>query len=522
MVFVAGARDVLLGETERGRTIGVGANIVKATTWRVEPFCIDRHPFPGEGLPWPVRVPEASLSYGEARDLAVALPAFGRRLCSSSEILLASAGPGNRRYPWGDEAEPHCEPDQRVPTRPIGAFPDCRTPEGVFDLGVRPSWAVLDSTTAGLLNADRTTIVSAGDLALTGGHTRGEAFFATSNYGLHCHVNECGVFGAERFPGHEWIDDGVRICADPGRRGRGRDEPWDAARARFARMEDWAGVLGAPPVQTSHGPVPPRQGARGGGFVSIEAGRYSTCALDRAGEVTCWGHPTLGQAPAPPGPFSALAVGWRQACALNMAGQLSCWGADEVGQSSPPEGRFVEVSLGPTHGCALTGYEEQRCWRPAPTLPPHNGIVGASFDRECGCGRTVDGAPVCWGDGPFAEGLPLDALIRQVSVGPHHVCAVTTDQRVVCWGDDGPRARPPPSLARVEKVASGSRHTCALTDEGGLRCWGDDPAGAALPPDQGGPWKDLTSGHFHSCALNMQGRVTCWGSDLFGQSSPPP
>ena len=518
MVFVPGVRDAVLGESDTARTTGVGANVVEATTWSIEPFCIDRHPFPGPARPWPTRVPEASLSYGEAQDVGELLPGFGRRLCRWSEVLLASTGAHNRRYPWGDEFEARCEPDQVTPTRPIGGFPDCRTPEGLFDFGVRPSWATLDPTTARLLSDRGGASVLPGDLALTGAHGRNEAFFATSNFGIHCHVNRCGVFGAESFPGDEWIDDGLRLCADPGADREVRDSAWAAAAGRYSETEDWAAIWGAPVV----GPAKPvgwsRRRQR---FRSVEAGRFSTCALDESGSATCWGHSAVRTATPTPGPFAALAVGWRHACGLRTDGALACWGGHELGLPEPPAGHYVEVAVGPLHGCGLDDFEKLWCWGAAPELPPHSGLLGASFEADYGCGVTVAGAPVCWGEGPLAQAAPPQVGMLQVSAGPGHVCGVTSEHRVVCWGDDGPRSRPPAGLEGVKEVAVGYLHTCALTLDGALSCWGDDPGGASSPPVRGGPWKDLTSGHFHSCALNRAGRIACWGSDLFGQATPP-
>ncbi|MAF11076.1 hypothetical protein CMK11_11560, partial [Candidatus Poribacteria bacterium] len=60
--------------------------------------------------------------------------------------LYAAAGPENHRYPWGDAWKPVCD-DYRAPKGLIGAFPGCRTPTGVRDLGVETSWATLDPQT---------------------------------------------------------------------------------------------------------------------------------------------------------------------------------------------------------------------------------------------------------------------------------------------------------------------------------------------------------------------------------------
>lgn len=91
--------------------------------------------------------------------------------------------------------------------------------------------------------------------------------------------------------------------------------------------------------------------------------------------------------------------------------------------------------------------------------------------------------------------------ITQLSVGHGHVCAVTTDLAVVCWGDNavgqlgvgtdgrsapGERARPHivGGLPKIARVAAGSMHTCALSVDGDVWCWGH--AGADLKATPGG------------------------------------
>jgi hypothetical protein len=80
-------------------------------------------------LPWTLVTQE---------DAEVACASVGFDLCSDAEWLRACSGDGApRRFPYGDEHVPHrCNDhvsgDARV--RPGGAFAECVTPEGAFDL----------------------------------------------------------------------------------------------------------------------------------------------------------------------------------------------------------------------------------------------------------------------------------------------------------------------------------------------------------------------------------------------------
>ena len=57
---------------------------------------------------------------------------------------------------------------------------------------------------------------------------------------------------------------------------------------------------------------------RPGRFTAVSAGRWHSCALDDAGELTCWGGNDWGQSEAPEGSFAA---DQRRRCALLRAGR---------------------------------------------------------------------------------------------------------------------------------------------------------------------------------------------------------
>lgn len=143
--------------------------------------------------------------------------------------------------------------------------------------------------------------------------------------------------------------------------------------------------------------------------------------------------------------------------------------------------------------------------------------------------------------------------VATVGTGEHHVCALSEQGQVRCWGapDYGRLGQPgysehigddePPSdwnpvevAADVIDLAVGTEHNCALRAGGEVRCWGygsygqlgygntmtigdDETPQSAGDVPLPGPVAGLTAGARHTCALFDDGRVACWGSNSEGQ-----
>ena len=190
-----------------------------------------------------------------------------------------------------------------------------------------------------------------------------------------------------------------------------------------------------------------------------------------------------------------------------------------------------------------------------------------------------DGLIWCWGDnrsGQLGAGdriqrrsgpddppliaVDLDARATTVALGDAHACAISEDETVHCWGENGfgqlglgdrsNRGDDPKELGSALRpvdlgstraplaLALGDRHSCVLLEGGRIRCWGaneagqlglgdratrgDDPGelGDQLAPVDLGPEAvavALAAGANHTCALLAGGVVKCWGSNEFGQ-----
>ena len=146
---------------------------------------------------------------------------------------------------------------------------------------------------------------------------------------------------------------------------------------------------------------------------------------------------------------------------------------------------------------------------------------------------------------------------RAVACGTAHVCAVRTDDNVVCWGYnddgrcgsvgetiDGIRVVKTPNVVagehRFKHITTGSWHTCGVTIAGVAMCWGEweltslrmlcrlpwqpqmtnrllPPSGLNFgsSPTQVAPGQTFTriaAGQGHTCALRSTGAAVCWGA----------
>lgn len=280
-----------------------------------------------------------------------------------------------------------------------------------------------------------------------------------------------------------------------------------------------------PPIELgSHGPV-----------ARVVTADFSACALLQSGQVVCWGDNTHGQ----------LGVGDRENRGDDPGEMGDALKLVELG-----EGRTVlELSGGAGHFCALLDDHRIKCW-------------GLNSAGQLGLGDADNRGdePGEMGDALPAVELGSPSLVRSVAAGHHYSCAILEDRRVQCWGDnsfgqlgngdgtydakgDGPselgHALLPvmlPAAFEADKLALGEMHVCALSTNRELLCWGTndsgqlgtgdtephsvEPAtlGATLEPLNLGPglMVDVDAGFRHTCVAFAEGGVKCWGGNPFG------
>lgn len=249
------------------------------------------------------------------------------------------------------------------------------------------------------------------------------------------------------------------------------------------------------------------------GATAIVGAGDRLCVRTAGGAIGCWGHRT---------PFELLA---------------SDVPMDARSFTLDREGRLLVVTRdgGVTiHGRSPRSIGEH--------LPPM--IEVAAMDADRLCGRAEAGELVCWrlggvlrarrastrplpvGRSPHGEGIvvvELPAGAQSLSAGDEHMCTLTEDGAVWCWGsnqhgqigDGGFGATLAP--ARVDGVPGGIRDvvidrtaTCALDERGAVFCWGGDyvwPRPQEVHSDP--PLRLLTAGDGKLCGVTHDEDLLC-------------
>lgn len=275
--------------------------------------------------------------------------------------------------------------------------------------------------------------------------------------------------------------------------------------------------------------------------ISIE--RTHSCAVSD-GDVFCWGQDPddfgrLGGAPAgaTPTPIrSATSVrtaingtsittttGGALGFGFNSGGRIQFGtGARLTPVAMTFMGTVDEVGMGSTFACALQG-----------------SVVNCrGLDDNGQLGRGVIGGGV--DDGPSQPVVGLSA--SQLSVGPSYVCAVRSDDQVVCWGDNTagqlgdsglPDSASPVAISALDDaimVSTGYRHACAIqrsvggASSGQVWCWGrnserqsgDPVPNSSIAPNMVSGLSDAISVQAytsHTCAIRVGGQAVCWGNN---------
>ena len=147
----------------------------------------------------------------------------------------------------------------------------------------------------------------------------------------------------------------------------------------------------------------------------------------------------------------------------------------------------IKLFVGYAQSCALLNNSELKCW-------------GNNLRGQLGQGHTnnLNGKMV-------AIDLGSHMVVRSITGGAIHMCALLGHNQVKCWGSN-------------EFGQLGQGHTNHLgdgLDENGKSEMGDNLALVDL--DSGLTVKSVVAGWNHTCALLSHNQVKCWGSNEFGQ-----
>ena len=135
------------------------------------------------------------------------------------------------------------------------------------------------------------------------------------------------------------------------------------------------------------------------------------------------------------------------------------------------------------------------------------------------CAISTDDTITCWGwdldvySARITRGL-TDApsgTFKTATAGGAHSCAISTDDTIICWGSNYYGQSDEPS-GTFKTVTSGSQHSCAIRSDDTIICWGSNDL--ALIDAPSGTFKTVTAGGEHSCAISTDDTITCWGQPL--------
>ena len=244
--------------------------------------------------------------------------------------------------------------------------------------------------------------------------------------------------------------------------------------------------------------------------------------------------------------------GYYHACVIASDNKLYCWGRNHRGQlgnnsmvdSSRPvavnmtgvlAGKTIkQISTGHYHTCAVASDDKMYCW-------------GENNNGELGNGSTVDSrVPVAVN----MTGVLAGKTIKQMSVGTYNTCVIASDDKVYCWGSNAYGQVGNNSLTdsnvpvavnttgvlagkTIKQISVGHHRACAIASDDKMYCWGNNMGGALgngstadshIPVSvnmsgilAGKVIRRISIGAFHTCVYATDNKIYCWGSNNYGQ-----
>ena len=201
---------------------------------------------------------------------------------------------------------------------------------------------------------------------------------------------------------------------------------------------------------------------------NVSAGGSGTCAISGERRVYCWGY--------------------------NGYGQLGNGAVNSSVNSSPisvfiPGGtvQMQSVTRGFTHTCAVSMAGAVYCW-------------GSNLNGQLGNGTTTgtSGSNNPWAAIVSAGQKPTGVKLNSVANGYYHSCAIGSDKKIYCWGDNSSG-----QLGIGTSTDAGNPFTPRVVSQGQM------PAGV-YPTS-------ISSSYQHTCVTGSDVRVYCWGRNDEGQ-----
>jgi alpha-tubulin suppressor-like RCC1 family protein len=267
----------------------------------------------------------------------------------------------------------------------------------------------------------------------------------------------------------------------------------------FAWGDNSSGQLGDGTTMPRLTPVRTRLPA-GVKVTALREGRDFTVALTAKGKVLAWGNNSGGElgdgttanrslpvrAKLPKGvTVTAISAGADHVLALTQSGRVLSWGGNALGQLGdgsfgrrlvpgyvhlPPHTKITSIAAGDATGFAVTSARQVLAW-------------GYNEHGELGDGTKTQRST------PVRVHLPTGVKVAAVTAGGFHELALTTDGRVLGWGDNfyGQLANATVGEedtavliklgTKVRAVTAGSWYSMVLTTSGHVLAWGRNDTG---------------------------------------------
>jgi alpha-tubulin suppressor-like RCC1 family protein len=226
-------------------------------------------------------------------------------------------------------------------------------------------------------------------------------------------------------------------------------------------------------------------------------------------------------------------------CGISPQGSVTCWGkigqfpmtidgnfASDIGADT--ETSVIRNLASSTHQLCAFGQngKPRRCWPSAPAPQSEGSVQSIEGGEAHMCAITADKTVSCWGENTFKQlAVPSDlGKVKQLSTMENVNCAVQESGLVKCWGEAMNETFDPQDIPSAIQpalsVSVGSTHACGLASNRAVICWGEAKPARAVPVDLG-PSRAVTAGRHETCAISDAGDLRCWGKGPSEQGYKP-
>jgi len=210
--------------------------------------------------------------------------------------------------------------------------------------------------------------------------------------------------------------------------------------------------------------------------VQVAANGYSTCGINDAGQVKCWGKNDYGQ----------LGIGSNQ---LHVGDQPNQMGGNLVAVSLPDNHYAKSVALGFDHTCIILDDDTVTCWGWNSL-----GQLGLGISQE------IVNAPLLDNGGHLVTvALGTGMKAKSLALGYNHSCVLLKNNFVKCWGNNTAGNLGYEDTTMRGLAASDMGDNLPFVDLGGL------------------PTFELTANTGHTCARLSDNTIKCWGNNTEGE-----